>query len=99
MHSRMVYQYRRYDRASDVANILQNYITERYDDYAKTGYTGETVKSEVYDVQLQKMNKEIEQFMISVANTSVTSSEGIAGVGVFLSLMLLTLLLKIIQSM
>lgn len=29
------------------------------------------------------MNKEIEQFMISVANTSVTSSEGIAGVGVF----------------
>ena len=58
------------DRASDVAN-------------AKTGYTGETVKSEVYDVQLQKMNKEIEQFMISVANTSVTSSEGIAGVGVF----------------
>lgn len=87
------------DRASDAANILQNYITERYDDYAKTGYTGETVKSEVYDVQLQKMNKEIEQFMISVANTSVTSSEGIAGVGVFLSLMLLTLLLKIIQSM
>ena len=71
------------DRASDVANILQNYITEQYDDYAKTGYTGETVKSEVYDVQLQKMNKEIEQFMISVANTSVTSSEGIAGVGVF----------------
>lgn len=71
------------DRASDVANILQNYITERYDDYAKTGYTGETVKSEVYDVQLQKMNKEIEQFMISVANTSVTSSESIAGVGVF----------------
>ena len=71
------------DRASDAANILQNYITERYDDYAKTGYTGETVKSEVYDVQLQKMNREIEQFMISVANTSVTSSEGIAGVGVF----------------
>ena len=71
------------DRASDAANILQNYITEQYDDYAKTGYTGETVKSEVYDVQLQKMNKEIEQFMISVANTSVTSSEGIAGVGVF----------------
>ena len=71
------------DRASDAANILQNYITERYDDYAKNGYTGETVKSEVYDVQLQKMNKEIEQFMISVANTSVTSSEGIAGVGVF----------------
>ena len=35
------------------------------------------------DVQLQKMNKEIEQFMISVANTSVTSSESIAGVGVF----------------
>ena len=23
------------DRASDAANILQNYITERYDDYAK----------------------------------------------------------------
>ena len=44
------------DRASDAANILQNYITERYDDYAKNGYTGETVKSEVYDVQLQKMN-------------------------------------------
>ena len=28
------------DRASDAANILQNYITERYDDYAKNGYTG-----------------------------------------------------------
>ena len=72
------------DRASDAANILQDYITNRYDEYTKTGYNGITEQSEVYkNVSLQQMNKEIEEFMLSVARTSVTSSEGIAGVGVF----------------
>lgn len=72
------------DRVSDTAHILQDYITNRYGEYGKTGYNGITEQSEVYkNVSLQQMNKEIEEFMLSVARTSVTSSDGIAGVGVF----------------
>ncbi len=71
------------DTASNTATTLQNYITDKYDEFNKTGYSGATAKSRVYDVQLQQMNKEMEDFMISVADSTVTSSEGIAGVGVF----------------
>lgn len=71
------------DTAANTATILQDYITDKYDEYSKTGYSGETAKSSVYDIQLQEMNKEMEEFMVSVATSTVTSSEEIVGVGVF----------------
>lgn len=40
-------------------------------------------KSEVYDVDLQEMNKRIEEFLISMAASTVTNNEAIDGVGVF----------------
>lgn len=71
------------DTAANTATILQDYITDKYDEYGKTGYSGETAKSSIYDIQLQEMNKEMEEFMVSVASSTVTSSEEIVGVGVF----------------
>lgn len=71
------------DDAASTAQILQNYIEEKYDDFAQNGYSGETAKSAVYDVTLQQMNKEIEEFMLSVARSTVSSRDEIAGVGVF----------------
>lgn len=69
--------------ASDTAQILQDYIVEKYDEFEKNGYNGRTAKSEVYDVNLQEMNKQIEEMIISVARTTATSNDKIAGIGVF----------------
>ncbi len=69
--------------AADTATMIQNYMVDRYEEYAKDGYSGETSKSEVYDVELQEMNKKIEEFLISVATSTALNSDGIAGVGVF----------------
>ena len=71
------------DTAANTATTLQDYITDKYDEFSKTGYSGETSRSRVYNVDIQQMNKEMEDFMISVANSTVTSNDGIAGVGVF----------------
>ena len=71
------------DTASNAATMLQDYMLERYDEYAKNGYNGVVEKSEVYDIELQQMNKKIEEFLLSVARSTVQSSDGIAGVGVF----------------
>ncbi len=71
------------DTASNAATMLQDYMVERYDEYAKNGYNGVVEKSEVYDIELQQMNKKIEEFLLSVARSTVQSSDGIAGVGVF----------------
>ncbi len=69
--------------ASDTAQILQDYIVEKYDEFEKNGYNGRTAKSEVYGVNLQEMNKQIEEMIISVARTTATSNDKIAGIGVF----------------
>ena len=71
------------DTADNAATLLQNYMEEQYDEFAKNGYNGRTAKSDVYDVQLQEMNKNIENVLLTVARSTVTSSDGIAGVGVF----------------
>ena len=71
------------DDAEATAQIFQDYLTDRYDEYATEGYSGETKKSAVYDVELQQMNKEIEEFIISVARTKVQTSDEFAGIGVF----------------
>jgi len=65
------------------SNTIQNYMLDRYDEYSKNGYSGEVAKSEVYDVDLQEMNKRIEEFLISMAASTVTNNEAIDGVGVF----------------
>ena len=69
--------------ATNCADILQNYIVDKYDEYEKSGYNGRTAQSEVYDVRLQEMNKQIEEFLISIARTTAISNDKIAGVGVF----------------
>lgn len=69
--------------ATNCADILQNYIVDKYAEYEESGYNGRTVQSEVYDVKLQEMNKQMEEFMISVARTTALSNDKIAGVGVF----------------
>lgn len=71
------------DDAAATAQILQDYITDKYDEYGKKGYSGVTEKSEVYNVNLQEMNKGIEEFILSVARTKVVASEEFAGIGVF----------------
>lgn len=70
------------DTASNTATTIQNYMLDRYDEYSKNGYSGEVAKSEVYDVDLQEMNKRIEEFLISMAASTVTNNEAIDGVGV-----------------
>ena len=69
--------------ATNCADILQNYIVDKYDEHEKSGYNGRTAQSEVYDVRLQEMNKQIEEFLISIAITTAISNDKIAGVGVF----------------
>ena len=43
--------------ASNTASSMQTFIETEYDDYAKNGYSGETEKSALYNVKLQRMNK------------------------------------------
>lgn len=69
--------------ASNSATLLQEYIEERYDERAQNGYSGETMRSAVYNIELQEANKRMEEVLISVARSTVTSSEAIAGVGIF----------------
>lgn len=69
--------------ATNCADILQSYIVDKYAEFEKSGYNGRTQKSSIYDVQLQEMNKQIEEFLISVARTTATYNDKIAGVGVF----------------
>ncbi len=71
------------DTAADTASDLQSYIENEYDNFAKTGYSGETEKSALYNVQLQAMNKDIENYILNTAWSTVKNSEDISGIGVF----------------
>ena len=71
------------DTADTAATLLQNYMEDRYAEFEKNGYSGDIVKSDVYDVDLLEMNKQIEDVLLTVARSTVTSTDGIAGVGVF----------------
>ena len=71
------------DDAAATAKIFQDYMVKQYEKYDEEGYSGVTEQSDVYDVKLQEMNKEIEDFIISVARTKVESSDEFAGIGVF----------------
>lgn len=71
------------DTAANTANIIQDYMLDKYADYDKNGYSGATEKSAIYDVELQEMNKQIETFLINIANSTVEMNEQIDGVGVF----------------
>lgn len=69
--------------ATNCADILQNYIVNKYNERNRTGYSGRTEKSKVYDIYLQEINKQIEEFIISIARTTAISNDKITGVGVF----------------
>lgn len=69
--------------AENTAQLIQEYMEKQYAQFEQTGYSGETEKSQVYDVDLQAMNKKIEEFLVSVATSTAANNEGIAGVGVF----------------
>lgn len=71
------------DIAAHTATTLQDYLVNQYEEYDKIGYTGNREQSVVYNVQLQSMNKRIEQFIINIATSTVNSTDGIVGVGVF----------------
>lgn len=71
------------DEASNTAADLQSYIEDRYEDRAKTGYTGSTEKSDLYNVMLQEKNKEMEDYILHTAWATVSSSDFIEGIGVF----------------
>ncbi len=71
------------DIASSSASDLQNYIEDQYDEYEKTGYSGEVEKSTLYDVKLQRMNKDIEDYILHTAWSTVSGSKYISGIGVF----------------
>ncbi len=71
------------DTASNTASGMQTFIESEYDDYAKNGYSGETEESVLYKVKLQRMNKEIENYVLNTAWSTVADSDDIFGIGVF----------------
>lgn len=71
------------DVASSNAADLQSYIEDQYDEYEKNGYSGEVEKSALYDVKLQRMNKQIEDYILHTAWSTVSGSKDISGIGVF----------------
>ena len=71
------------DSAASTAGDLQSYIESEYDTFAKTGYSGETEKSVLYNVELQEMNKDIENYILNTAWSTVSNSVDISGIGVF----------------
>ena len=71
------------DSASSSATDLQDYIQRKYDEYAKDGYSGEKKKSVLYNVELQQMNKDIEDYILNSAWATVGHSDDISGMGVF----------------
>ena len=71
------------DTASNTASGIQTFIETEYDDYAKNGYSGETEKSALYNVKLQRMNKDIENYVLNSAWSTVADSDDISGIGVF----------------
>lgn len=71
------------DNASSAAESLQEYIEDQYTTFDQTGYTGETQKSVLYDVNLQSMNKAIEEYFLNTAWSTVGNSNDISGMGIF----------------
>lgn len=71
------------DIASDSAASMQSYIENQYEEYAQNGYVGEPEQSVLYNVRLQRMNKQIEDYILNTAWSTVGNSEDISGIGVF----------------
>lgn len=71
------------DTAANSAGDLQSYIENEYDSFAKTGYSGLTERSVLYNVDLQAMNKDIETYILNTAWSTVSNSDYISGIGVF----------------
>lgn len=71
------------DNASNTASSIQDYIENKYEEFDKDGYSGEEEKSDVYDVNLQRMNKEIEDYILNTSWATVKGNNSISGIGVF----------------
>lgn len=71
------------DVAANTASNIQAYIEDAYKIQDQNGYTGETEKSALYDIQLQRINKQVEDFILYNAWSSVSSGSAITGIGVF----------------
>lgn len=71
------------DQSADAASNLQSYIEMMYNKCLTEGYSGRTEKSLLYDVKLQELNKEAENYILNTAWSTVSSSKYIAGMGVF----------------
>ena len=71
------------DVAANTASNIQAYIEDAYKIQDQNGYTGETEKSALYDIQLQRINKQVEDFILYNAWSSVSSGSAITGMGVF----------------
>lgn len=71
------------DEAVNTANDLKKYVESIYEERAKEGYSGNVEKSELYDVELQEVNKSIEDYILHTAWSTVSNSDYIEGVGVF----------------
>ena len=71
------------DVAAHTASNIQAYIEDAYKIQDQNGYTGETEKSALYDIQLQRINKQVEDFILYNAWSSVSSGNAITGIGVF----------------
>lgn len=71
------------DEAANTADDLKNYIEDKYEDLDASGYNGEVQKSALYDVKLQEINWEIEDYILHTGWSTVLDSAYIDGVGVF----------------
>lgn len=71
------------DEAVRTASDLQNYIEEIYDEWGENGYNGLVEKSVLYNIDLQQLNKKIEDYILHTAWSTVANSDYIEGVGAF----------------
>lgn len=78
------------DEAVTTATNLKNYVEEMYTQWGENGYNGDVEKSVLYDVELQEMNKQIEDYILYTGWSVLSNSDYIEGVGAFFERVRLT---------
>lgn len=71
------------NEAANTAEDIQRYINSIEKEIAETGYIGETKQSILYDVKLQALNKNVEDYIFHTGLSTVLSSDYICGLGAF----------------
>lgn len=69
--------------AASTAAALQDYLTVQYEIFEKNGYQGEKEKSQIYNIEMEHMNTDIENYILNTAWSTVNNNADIIGVGVF----------------